>query len=104
MTKEQIMENAFQIVGFAGDARGCAMEAIGEAKDGNIDKANDLIKEARETIANAHHCQTELISAESSGEELPVSILLVHAQDHLMTAMTVIDLAEEMIDIHKKIN
>ena len=66
--------------------------------------ARDLIKEARETIANAHHHQTDLISAESNGMELPFSVLLIHGQDHLMTSMTVIDLADELIDVYEKCN
>ena len=28
---------------------------------------------------------------------------MVHAQDHLMTALVVIDLAQEFIDVYKKI-
>lgn len=32
-----------------------------------------------------------------------MSLLMVHAQDHLMNAMTVKDLAAEMIDLYEKI-
>ncbi|MFO7176947.1 PTS lactose/cellobiose transporter subunit IIA [Enterococcus faecium] len=33
-----------------------------------------------------------------------MSVLLVHAQDHLMTAMTVKELAVEMIDMTTRLN
>ena len=51
----------------------------------------------------AHHSQTELIQAEIRGEKAPLNLLMVHAQDHLMTALVVIDLAQEFIDVYKKI-
>lgn len=103
MTKNEVMENAFAIVSYAGDAKASAMQAISVAKEGKIDEARDLIKDARTTIAEAHHEQTKLISTESSGEDLPFSVLLVHGQDHLMTSMTVIDLAEQFIEVYETI-
>lgn len=104
MDKDQIMESAFQIVSFAGDAKSIAMEAIALAKENKIEEANAKINTARETIANAHHNQTDLISAEANGQELPFSVLLIHSQDHLMTSMTVIDLAQEIVELYSKIN
>lgn len=104
MDKEQIMEGAFEIVSFSGDAKAMAMDAIKLAKDKKIEEAREKIKDARETIAHAHHRQTDLISAETNGQELPFSVLLIHGQDHLMTSMSVIDLAEEFVDVYEKLN
>ena len=47
--------------------------------------------------------QTELIQAEIRGEKTPLNLLMVHAQDHLMCALVVIDLAQEFIDVYKKL-
>ena len=102
MDANQISDSAFQIVSFAGDARSRAMEAVSVAKDGNIDMAKSLIDEARELLVEAHHHQTDLISAEANGEDIQFSVLLIHGQDHLMTAMTVVDLAEELVDVHAR--
>ena len=62
-----------------------------------------LLQNAKETVNEAHHAQTELIQAEIRGEKAPLNLLMVHAQDHLMTALVVIDLAQEFIDLYKKI-
>ena len=43
-----------------------------------------------------------MIQAEIRGEHIPVMLLMVHAQDHLMDAMVVKDLAAEIIDIYRK--
>ena len=73
-------------------------------KRGRFLKLEKKIKEAKDTIAQAHHIQTDMVSAEANGEELPFSVLLIHGQDHLMTAMAVIDIAKEFIDIYDKLN
>ena len=52
-------------------------------------------------ILEAHEIQTEMIQNELNGKKVEVGLLMVHAQDHLMNAMTVMDLCKEMIDILK---
>ena len=102
MNTDKINEVSFQIIMNAGDARSTAMESLAEAKKGDIDKAKKLIKEARNQINNAHQYQTSLINAEANGEKNEINVLLIHSQDHLMNAMTVLDLAEEFIDLYDK--
>ncbi|WP_407270249.1 PTS lactose/cellobiose transporter subunit IIA [Radiobacillus sp. PE A8.2] len=98
---DKITEIAFQIILFAGNGKSSAMEAIQEAKEGNFDRADELIKEAGEELAKSHQFQTKLLQEEASGEGQSVNIILVHSQDHLMTAMTVRDLAIEIIEIYR---
>ena len=87
----------------SGEARSFSMEAMKLAKEGQIDVARDLIERASEELSNAHASQTQLIQGEAGGNKTEVSLLLVHAQDHLMTSMTLKDLAQEIIDIHEKL-
>lgn len=87
----------------SGSARSSAIEAIQYAKAGDFAKAEESLQQARETVNEAHHSQTELIQGEIRGEKSPLSLLMVHAQDHLMTALVVIDLAQEFIDLYKKV-
>ena len=87
----------------AGSARSSAIEAIQYAKAGDIEKAEESIQTAKETVNEAHHAQTELIQAEIRGEKAPLNLLMVHAQDHLMCALVVIDLAQEVLDVYKKL-
>jgi cellobiose PTS system EIIA component len=92
---------AFELILFSGNGRSSAMEAIQEAKQGNFERAEELLKQATEELGKAHNFQTQLIQAEADGKSNPVNILLVHAQDHLMTAMTVRDLAAEIVELYK---
>lgn len=84
-----------------GDARSKAMMAIQSAKTGDIAKARELMTEASESLDKAHDYQTNLIQNEAAGNKVELSLLMIHAQDHLMNAMTVRDLAQEFIDMYE---
>ena len=100
---EKMIEISFGIIGFSGDAKGLAFEAIKEAKSGNIDKARECIEKSKESIHKAHKFQTELIQNEANGNKTEISVILIHAQDHLMTAMNFQQLAEEFIDVYERL-
>ena len=93
-----------ELVVNAGEGRSFAMEALKAARNREYEKAEDLVKQSEQAILNAHKSQIDVISKEAAGEHFPVSLLMVHAQDHVMNAMTVLDLAKEMIQMYKKIN
>lgn len=101
---EQIQMLSFTIILHAGNARSFAMEAIRLAKEYQFDEARNKIAEADKEFAEAHHVQTKLLQNEANGIKTDISVILIHAQDHLMTAMTVKDLANEMIDMYEKMS
>ncbi|MFR1449755.1 MAG: PTS lactose/cellobiose transporter subunit IIA [Beduini sp.] len=88
----------------SGSARSSAIEAIQFAKAGDMEKARESLEQAKESVNEGHHSQTELIQAEIRGEKAPLSLLMVHAQDHLMTSLLCIDLATEFVDLYEKVN
>lgn len=87
-----------------GNARSNAIRSIKEAKQNNFEEAERLLEVTNEDLTKAHHVQTDLIQNEARGEKSEITLLMIHAQDHLMNAMTVRDLAQEIIDLHLKIN
>jgi len=96
------LENiVMELVVSGGNARACAIEALRAAKTGDFHKAAGLINECNEALEGAHKVQTEVLQSEARGGRMEVSLLMVHAQDHLMNAITVKDLVVEMIDILK---
>ncbi len=98
---EEIISN---IIMHSGEARNYSMEAITLAKTGSFDKARELIINADEQLGYAQSSQISLIQGEALNDRIEFSLLLVHAQDHLMTTMTFKDLAVELIEIHEKID
>lgn len=95
-------ELIMQLIVNGGDARSRAMEAIQYAKSGDLTKAKELIEESGKFLDKAHDFQTNLIQNEAAGKRTEISLLMVHAQDHLMNAITVRDLAKEFIDMYEK--
>lgn len=93
----------FQIILHGGNGRSAAMEAMQAAKQGDFEGARQKLKEADNAMNEAHHIQTSLIQGEIRGEKTEISLLMVHAQDHLMNAMTVKDLAGEMVELYQRI-
>lgn len=101
--KSNITEIAFQIILNAGNGKSNAMEAIQAAKSGDFETADQHIQEANEDLRKAHLFQTKLLQDEANGLDKEISIILIHAQDHLMTAITVRDLAIEMIELYRRL-
>lgn len=85
----------------SGQARSHAQEALVEAKKGKFDAAAEKLKLADQLIVEAHKVQTNLLTMEANGELVQMNILMVHAQDHLMTGMLAIDLIKELVEIYE---
>ncbi|MBY7144487.1 PTS lactose/cellobiose transporter subunit IIA [Virgibacillus sp. NKC19-3] len=100
----EVNEIAFNLILYSGNARSKVMEALKLARLQFFDNANEMLKEADEELEKAHKVQTNMMQEEAKGGSSSLSILLVHAQDHLMTAMLARDLSEEIIDLRQSDN
>ena len=94
---------ALTLIASSGTARSMAYEALALAKSGDFEQSHNQIEEANKALLQAHETQTSLLVNEANGNHLPVDVLLVHAQDHLMTSILAVELIEEIIDLHKTI-
>lgn len=92
---------SFGIIAHAGDARSYAFGALAAAKAGNFEEAAELLKQSDAAAVEAHHMQTDLLINEANGNKTQVDVLLVHAQDHLMTSMLAVELVKELIELYK---
>ena len=97
---EQIM---FKLISYSGDARSNLYEAFESVMNGEYEEAEESLKKADETIIEAHNLQTNLIQKEAQGTHIDISLLMIHAQDHLMNAITIKDMAREFVDLYEKI-
>lgn len=94
---------AMELVGNAGEARSLAFEALAQAKSKNFEKAKELLEESKQASLKAHHIQTDLICQEADGNKVEIGLLMVHAQDHLMTSILARELITEIISLYEKI-
>lgn len=100
---ENLEEISFQIISAAGDAQSMMLKALANAREGVFAKAESMMKQADKELLKAHKSQTGLIMKEAQGEKSEYSVLMVHAQDHLMNAMLSKQLIGEMIKMYKDI-
>lgn len=105
---EEMMTNVLQMISAAGTARTKYMEAIKAAKEMDFDRADALIKEGGECFAMAHEVHADFLSQASAdlmaeGGESGVNLILVHAEDQMMCAETFRLVAEEFMDVYKKV-
>ncbi|MEC1178281.1 PTS lactose/cellobiose transporter subunit IIA [Metasolibacillus meyeri] len=103
MEQEALLQSIMGLIMHSGNAKSECMEAIQFAKAGDFQAAQDKMKLAQEAIIEAHHAQTALLQQEAQGQKVEVSLLLIHAQDHLMNAITFRDLAQELVEVHEQI-
>ena len=89
------------IIANSGDARSFAFCALEEAKTGNFEEAENLLKQSEASATLAHKAQTDLLFAEANGNKQDINVLLVHSQDHLMTSMLATELIKEIILLYK---
>jgi PTS system cellobiose-specific IIA component len=94
-------EVIFAIILHAGNARTEAYEALRAAQAGDFAAAENLLARAEAEVGDAHRVQADIIQKEAQGEKTELSLLLVHAQDHLMTAIAEKNLIENMIAMHR---
>lgn len=94
---------SFQMISFNGSARSCFVEAIMAAKEGDFERAEQLMAEGEEQFVEGHRVHAQLIQKEASGEPTVVNLLLIHAEDQMMSAELLKIVAAELIDIHKRI-
>ncbi|KPC75277.1 MULTISPECIES: PTS lactose/cellobiose transporter subunit IIA [Laceyella] len=96
-------QELYEIILHAGNARAIAYEALDAAEAFDFAKAEELAKRAEEELNEAHKAQTKLIQAELNGTAGEKTLLMIHAQDHLMTAMSEQKLIERLIRLVKKL-
>lgn len=94
---------SFQIIAAAGSARSSYVEALQAAKDGRYDDAKELIKQGDDAFVEAHHVHAELIQKFAGGEEVGANILLIHAEDQVMSAEVLKLMAVEFIELYQKL-
>ncbi|MFP4372629.1 MAG: PTS lactose/cellobiose transporter subunit IIA, partial [Halanaerobium sp.] len=90
----ELEENLIEIISLSGEVKKKFLEAVKHAKNNEPEKAAEVYEDADEKLIKAHLKQTELINKEAGGEKLESSLLLTHAQDHLMTAILLKDMAK----------
>ncbi len=101
---ENFQSTILQIICNVGTARSAYIEAIKAARAGKFEEAEALMEEGKETFVLGHEAHACLLEQEASGKPVEVQLLLIHAEDQLMSAEDFSILAEELIENYKMIH
>lgn len=93
----------FQIISNVGAARSSYIEGIQKAKAGDFEGAKKCVEEGQKQFLVGHEAHFELIQKEAQGQQVGGSLILVHAEDQLMSAEGFKIIAEEMIASYQRI-
>ncbi|WEJ83518.1 PTS lactose/cellobiose transporter subunit IIA [Kluyvera intermedia] len=94
-------DTVMEIIINAGQSRSLCFEALHAARQGEMEEARNLLREADGYARQAHHMQTRLIE-QDAGTRQPMTLSMVHAQDHLMNSLLARELSEEIIHLYKR--
>lgn len=93
---------AMMLIVHAGNAKSLAMQAIACAKKGDLEQAKENLKSSDEAMTNAHKEQTTVLQSSFESEEPTyTSLIMTHAQDHVMNAITIMDMAKEFVELYE---
>jgi len=94
---------SFKIIASVGTARSLYIEAIQLAKAKDFDGAKKMVREGDKNFLEGHHAHVELIQQEANKQNVAVNLLLVHAEDQMMSADAFKIIANEFIDLYELI-
>lgn len=94
----------FKMISTLGAARSAFMEAMVAAKKGNFEEAQSLIEEGQQQRLKGHEIHFELLQKDSSGNRVPFSLLLLHAEDQLMNAELLQVTSEEILALYQRLD
>lgn len=100
---EKQLAKAMQLISYAGDSKSASIRAMKAAEDGDFDQADKLMKQAHDSLHQAHNIQTAWMSAEMGGEAVEKTLLLIHSQDHFMAADIMMTVAQKQIELQKEV-
>lgn len=101
---EELETIIFEIISHGGNARALAYEALEKARAAEYEESDRLMEECQQEMNLAHNTQTKLVQDEIRGADVKISLLLIHAQDQLMTSMAEQTLIMQMISMQKELN
>ncbi|SFC93978.1 PTS lactose/cellobiose transporter subunit IIA [Clostridium uliginosum] len=99
---EKLEEISFKLISNSGEARSLLFEALRDSREGNFEEAEKKINEAETSMLKAHESHFSLIQQEAAGDKIEISLLLMHAEDQLITTETLKSIVKEMILMNKK--
>lgn len=100
MDIEQI---CFEMICHVGEARSSFIEAIQHARKKEFSRARELIDNGKQSYNRGHAVHANLIQAEMEQGNTHLSLILIHAEDQMMSAENFKILSEEFLTLYSEL-
>ncbi len=94
----------FNIISNVGTARSNYIEAIQAVKNEKPEEAKQLMSEGSKAYSLGHKVHMEFIQKEASGDTVIPTLLLIHAEDLMMSAEVFMLMAEEFMSLYTELS
>ncbi|MEG1301406.1 MAG: PTS lactose/cellobiose transporter subunit IIA [Erysipelotrichaceae bacterium] len=100
---DNLEEVCFTIISTVGTARSLFIEAIDAIQNKDHQTCEQLMKDGEELMLEGHRAHAGLITKEARGENVTCTLLLLHAEDQLMSCETIKIMAEKFIVLYNNL-
>ena len=94
-------EKIVSVIASAGSAKSYAFQAMEEAEEGLYEDAYNSLEEAKKALVEGHQAHTDILHIDVT-EGVEVTLLIVHASNHLSAAELSIDFAERIVKLYER--
>lgn len=92
---------SFNIISNVGSAKSMVMESMQKSRLGDFESAEKLIEEANKYLLIGEKEHFKVITQEAKEKNVELTILFMHAEDQLMSTVTLRDIANEVLENYK---
>jgi len=93
-------ETVVTMIANAGDSKSSSLEAISYAKEGDHQKARECLESSEKALGIAHKAHRVLLALETR-EDISITVLIVHAMNHLSVAEATKYFADELVSLYE---
>lgn len=97
------IQAAFKIIASVGGAKSLYLQAVDAAKEGSFDEADDFMKQGDSAFLSAHNVHLKMLQDTAAGEGPDLNLMVVHAEDQMMGAETIRLMAQNLIDVYRRL-
>lgn len=101
---EGLEQICFQMISHVGLARSSYIEAVQKAKAGDYEGAKACMEAGQKEYLLGHNAHFDLIQQEAQGNHVEVPLVLVHAEDQMMSAEAFQIIAKELIESYRRMD
>lgn len=102
MTDKELASVACKLIAGAGEAQNFFYQSLEAAKKGDYENSESLMKQGDEAMLETHKAQAKLLWSEANESPTDITLLMVHAQDHVMQAILFERVVKELIEMYSR--